>query len=79
MSLTQRELDQFVRDETFNVAARAMQAEAERRYELVARAARERQRGLDATNGIIFSALMPIVDGMFMALGGALLVLAIFG
>lgn len=69
--LTQRELDRFV-------AMEKMTEADQRRYEVTARAMRERMRHLEAPNGIL-AVVSPILDSAMMAIGGAVLVLAIFG
>ena len=78
MSLTQLELDEFVTDRAKQQRIEAMYQAEVRRYELVASAAGHRGGSFEAANGIM-STLSPVLDGMLMALGGAVLVLAIFG
>lgn len=78
MALTQQDLDQFVKAEALNAATMALHAETVRRYEIEARAARERLRSLDAANGV-FAFVSPLLDGMLMAAGVGLLAVAIFG
>lgn len=77
MSLTQQELDRFVKAEGRRAKIEAMHHADVERYE---RLSRDAMRHLTpgAANSIL-GALSPMVDAMLMAAGGAVLVLAILG
>lgn len=76
--LTQRELDAFARDEAKRAAFADLHQADVRRYERLARDAMRRSGAFGAANSII-GALSPMIDAMLMAIGGAVLVVAIFG
>lgn len=76
--LTQRELDELVKHEARQAAFEDLRQADVRRYEQLARDAMRRSRSFGAASSIM-GALSPMIDAMLMAVGGAILVLAIFG
>lgn len=76
--LTQRELDNFANDEAKRAAFAELHQADVRRYERLARDAMRRSGASEAANSIL-GMLSPMIDAMLMAIGGAILVVAILG